>query len=86
METHTRRTFHGTVVSDAMDKTVIVRVDSTRVHPKYKKRYTVSRKFHVHDEKNQYHPGQGVVFCETRPLSRHKRWRVVGPWEKAGKK
>mgnify|MGYP001608797183 CR=1 FL=1 len=88
METkkYTQRTFQGTVVSDKMDKTVIVRVDRTRVHPKYKKRYTVSQKFHVHDENNQYHPGDTVVFCETRPLSRHKRWRVVGIWEKAGKK
>ena len=78
------RTFHGTVVSDAMEKTIVVRVDRTKIHPKYKKRYTVSRRYQVHDEKNQYHIGDTVIFCETRPLSRHKRWRVVGPWKKEG--
>lgn len=76
------RTFYGTVVSDAMDKTIVVRVDRTKTHPKYKKRYTSSQRYMVHDEKNQYHVGDEVVFCETRPLSRHKRWRVVGSWKK----
>lgn len=80
----TSRTFHGVVVSDAMDKTIIVRVDRTAMHPKYKKRYTVSRRYPVHDEKNQYHVDDIVVFCETRPLSRHKRWRVVSAWKKEG--
>lgn len=79
------RTFRGVVVSDAMDKTIVVRIDRTATHPKYKKRYTVSRRYPVHDEKNQYHVGDSVVFCETRPLSRHKRWRVVGAWKKEGR-
>lgn len=86
MESQTRRTFQGTVVSDTMDKTIVVRVDRTTIHPKYKKRYTVSKKFKVHDEKNQYHVGDTVLFFETRPLSRTKRWCVRGIWEKAGKK
>ncbi|MEK7123049.1 MAG: 30S ribosomal protein S17 [Patescibacteria group bacterium] len=76
------RTFHGTVVGDQMDKTIVVRVDRTKIHPKYKKRYTVSSRFLVHDEKNQHHVGDTVTFSETRPLSRHKRWRVVGAWKK----
>lgn len=76
------RTLHGAVVGDQMDKTIVVRVDRTKMHPKYRKRYTVSRRYLVHDEQNQYHVGDRVAFSETRPLSRHKRWRVVGAWKK----
>ena len=68
-----------------MDKTIVVRVDRMMTHPKYKKRYTISRRYPVHDEKNEYHVGDAVIFCETRPLSRHKRWRVVGLWRKGEK-
>jgi small subunit ribosomal protein S17 len=71
------RTFRGVVVSDAMDKTIVVRVDRTRVHPKYRKRYTVSRRYKVHDERNRYHVGDTVRFVECRPLSKEKRWRVL---------
>ncbi len=74
-----KRTFKGTVVSDKMQKTIVVRVDSMKVHPKYKKRYTVSKRFKVHDEKGQFHIGDVVSFVETRPLSRDKRWGVVYP-------
>jgi len=79
METVVRnkRTFEGVVVSDKMDKTIVVRVDRTKVHPKYKKRYTTSTRFHVHDEKNEHKVGDKVSFEETRPLSRMKRWRVI---------
>lgn len=69
--------FTGVVLSDAMDKTIVVKVSRTRIHPKYKKRYTVSRKYLVHDEKNAHHTGDTVSFVETRPLSRHKRWRLL---------
>ncbi|MDO8572114.1 MAG: 30S ribosomal protein S17 [bacterium] len=72
-----KRTFKGVVVSDKMDKTIVVRVDSIEVHPKYKKRYTQSKRFKVHDEKNEYSVGDVVRFQETRPLSRDKRWRVL---------
>ena len=65
-----------------MDKTIVVRVDRTTMHPKYRKRYTVSRRYLVHDEQNRYHIGDAVIFCETRPLSRRKRWRVLGVWKK----
>jgi len=74
-----RRRFTGVVVSDSADKTIVVRVDSVKKHPKYQKRYTVSRKYKVHDEKNEFKAGDKVSFVECRPLSRDKRWRVIKP-------
>lgn len=71
------RKFTGVVVSDKNDKTIVVLVESVRKHPKYQKRYTVSRHYKVHDEKNQYKVGDKVSFVECRPLSRDKRWRVL---------
>ncbi len=73
-----KRTFKGVVVSDKMDKTLVVRVDTIKTHERYKKRYTTSQRYFVHDEKKEYHIGDVVTFQETRPLSRHKRWRVTG--------
>ena len=72
-----KRKFEGVVVSDKMDKTIVVRIDRIKVHPKYGKRYKVSRKYKVHDEKNQFKAGDKVMFIECRPLSKDKRWRVV---------
>lgn len=72
-----RRRFVGLVVSDKNDKTIVVQVDSVKKHPKYQKRYTVSRRYKVHDERNQYKVGDKVSFVECRPLSRDKRWRVI---------
>jgi small subunit ribosomal protein S17 len=72
-----RRRFKGVVISDKMDKTVVVKVDTIRQHPKYKKRYYVSRKFKVHDERNQFREDDQVDFIECRPLSKGKRWRVI---------
>ncbi len=72
-----RRTFTGKVVSDKMDKTIVVNVERTKIHPRYHKRYTVSKKYKVHDKKNQYKIGDKVKFIECRPLSKDKRWRVV---------
>ncbi len=71
-----QRLFEGTVVRDAMDKTIVVRVDRIVVHPKYKKRYRVSKRYKVHDEKNEHKVGEKVQFVECRPLSKEKRWRV----------
>jgi len=71
------RKFSGVVVSDKMTKTIVVRVDRIKVHPKYGKRYTVSAKYKVHDEKGEFHIGDKVNFIECRPLSRDKRWRVL---------
>lgn len=72
-----RRQFKGVVVSAAQQKTVVIRVDHLRFHPIYKKRYTVSKKFQVHDEKGQYKVGDSVEFVECRPISKHKKWRVI---------
>ena len=72
-----KKRFNGVVVSDKMDKTIVVRIDRVRQHPKYKKRYTVSKRYKVHDEKNQYKEDDKVTFVECRPLSKDKRWRVV---------
>ena len=73
-----RRKLQGVVMSDTMNKTRTVEVRRTKVHPKYKKRFTVSKRYLVHDEKNEYHTGDKVMIEETRPLSREKRWRIVG--------
>ena len=72
-----KKKFSGIVVSDKMDKTIVVNVDRVKVHPKYKKRYTVSKKYKVHDEKNKFSVGEKVSFIECRPLSKDKRWRAV---------
>lgn len=71
------RKFNGIVVSDKNDKTIVVKVETVKKHPKYHKRYVVSRNYKVHDETNKYHPGDKVTFVECRPLSKDKRWRVV---------
>lgn len=72
-----RRRLQGVVVSDKMVKTVVVRVDRMKMHPKYKKRYTMSKNYKAHDEKREYHTGDKVIMEETKPLSADKRWRVV---------
>lgn len=72
-----RRRLQGIVVSDKMQKTVVVRVDRLKLHPKYKKRYIQSRKFKAHDEKGEAKIGSKVTIEEMRPMSKDKRWRVV---------
>ena len=67
----------GIVVSDKSQKTVVVKVERIKEHPKYKKRYKVHKKYKAHDEKGEYHVGDRVVIEECRPLSKEKRWRVV---------
>ena len=71
------RTLRGTVVSDKMDKTVVVAVSSLKEHPIYRKKYKVTTKFKAHDEKNEAKTGELVEITETRPLSRDKRWQVA---------
>jgi small subunit ribosomal protein S17 len=65
------------VVSDSGDKTVVVRVERRFPHPLYGKATVRSKKFHAHDEKNEYQVGDVVRIQETRPLSKLKRWRVL---------
>jgi small subunit ribosomal protein S17 len=71
------RKFNGIVVSDKMDKTVVVRVERTKLHPRYLKRYTVSKKYKVHDEKNQFKIGNEINFKECRPISKDKKWVAI---------
>ncbi len=73
----TGRKFNGIVISDKMNKTIVVMVNRMKIHPRYKKRYVVSKKYKVHDEKNQFKIGDKVQFVECRPLSKDKRWRVI---------
>ena len=72
-----RKTRVGQVVSDKMDKTVVVAVESLRLHPLYKKTTRKAVKYKAHDAKNECHKGDIVRIIETRPLSRDKRWRVI---------
>jgi small subunit ribosomal protein S17 len=71
------RTTKGIVASDKMDKTVVVSVDSLKKHPKYHKRYLSTKKYKVHDPRNQFKKGDTVSFVSCRPISKDKRWRVV---------
>jgi small subunit ribosomal protein S17 len=71
-----RQERQGTVVSAASDKTIVVRVDTVKVHPRYKKVIKRSTRLHAHDEENQAKLGDVVRIIETRPLSRMKRWRL----------
>jgi small subunit ribosomal protein S17 len=72
-----KRILQGTVVSDKMDKTVVVAVERRVQHPVYKKFIRRSKKYHAHDERNAYKQGQSVRIQECRPLSRTKRWQVL---------
>jgi len=83
MERGMRKMRVGTVVSDRMDKTVIVRVQTLKQHSRYKKVIRQATKFKAHDEQNQCKVGDRVRIVETRPLSHDKRFRVVEIVEKA---
>jgi small subunit ribosomal protein S17 len=78
-----RRRWDGVVVSDKMQKTIIVRVDRKVQHPQYKKYVRHRKKFKVHDEKNECKIGDRVRIEESRPLSRDKRWRLSAVLERA---
>ena len=67
----------GVVVSDKMDKTVVVAIENRAPHPKYKKIMVRTERYKVHDEENACKTGDRVRIQETRPLSRHKRWRII---------
>lgn len=82
-ERNLRKTRVGTVVSDKMDKTVVVAIKDNVKHPLYKKIIKRTVKFKAHDEKNECGIGDKVEIMETRPLSKDKRWRVTEIIEKA---
>jgi len=67
----------GTIVSNKMQKTVIVKVERLKEHPKYKRRYRLHKKYKAHDEKGEYHIGDKVIIEECRPISKEKKWRVI---------
>ena len=83
MERNERKTRVGRVVSDKMDKTIVVAVETFVKHPLYKKRVKNTVKFKAHDENNECGIGDTVKIMETRPLSKDKRWRLVEKVEKA---
>ena len=82
-ERNLRKSMIGTVISDKMDKTVVVAVETSVAHPIYKKTVKRTYKLKAHDEENACKNGDKVLVMETRPLSKDKRWRVVEIVEKA---
>ncbi len=67
----------GVVVSDKMDKTVVVAVETFKTHPKYLKKYRSTKKYHVHDADNKYKVGDKVEFFSTKPISKNKTFQVL---------
>ncbi|MFA7169597.1 MAG: 30S ribosomal protein S17 [Candidatus Paceibacterota bacterium] len=67
----------GTVVSDKMDKTIVVEIVTLKTHPKYKKKYKSSKKYKAHDEENKFKIGDKVTIVESKPYSKDKRWLAV---------
>ena len=82
-ERNVRKYRIGKVISDKMDKTVVVAIEELKQHKLYKKPVKRTVRFHAHDEKNDAHVGDKVAIMETRPLSKTKRWRVVKVVERA---
>ncbi len=83
MERNSRKVKIGTVVSDKMQKTIVVAVEGKKKHPLYGKVLKVTNKFKAHDENNDAKINDKVLIMETRPLSKEKRWRLVGVLERA---
>lgn len=83
MERGKRKELIGVVVSDKLNKTRVVAIESWKVHPLYKKRFKSTRKIQAHDEDNSSAIGDKVRVFETRPLSKHKRWRISEVLEKS---
>jgi small subunit ribosomal protein S17 len=72
-----KRKLTGKVVSDKMQKTVVVEVERVKEHPKYKRRFKVHKKYKAHDEKGEFHTGDTVVIEECTPISKDKTWKVI---------
>ena len=79
----TKRTLSGKVVSDKMEKTIVVEITSRKLHRLYKKYLTVSKRVKAHDENNEAHVGDTVRVVEARPMSKEKRWRLQQIVERA---
>jgi len=72
-----KKQLKGIIVSDKMDKTVVVRVERVVEDPKYKKRYKIHKRYKAHDESGEYKMGEEVIIQECRPISKDKNWRVI---------
>ncbi len=72
-----KKKLQGIVVSDKMQKTVVVNVERIKEHPKYKRRYKIHKKYKAHDQNQEYHVGDTVVIEETAPISKDKKWKVI---------
>ena len=83
--TKSRKIVSGQVVGEKMDKTIVVTVERRFSHPVFKKIVRRNKKYKAHDEKNECNIGDIVEICECRPLSKHKRWRLVNILKKAPK-
>jgi len=67
----------GTVISNKMQKTVVVKVERIKEHPRYKKRYKIYKKYKAHDQDSEYKVGDKVMIEECRPISKEKKWKVI---------
>jgi small subunit ribosomal protein S17 len=72
-----KKTLQGIVVSDKMQKTVVVKVERIVEHPKYRRKYKVHKKFKAHDQNQEYHVGDVVIMEESKPISKDKNWVVI---------
>lgn len=73
-----KRILKGIVVSDKMDKTRVVLVERIKEHPRYRRRYRIFKKYKAHDPENKYHVGDKLSIQECRPISKEKKWVVIG--------
>ncbi len=78
-----KRKLEGVVVGDKMAKTRVVAIERLKKHPKYSRYYRVTKRFKAHDENNEFKIGDVVILEETRPISREKRWKIIGRIEKS---
>ena len=72
-----KKQLKGIVTSNKMQKTVVVDVEQIKEHKKYKRKYKFNKKYKAHDEKEEYNKGDRVIIEECRPISKHKKWRVI---------
>jgi len=72
-----KKKLQGIVVSDKMQKTVVVSVERVKEHPKYKRRFKVHKKYKAHDENGEFHAGDKVIIEESQPMSKEKKWKVI---------
>ncbi len=72
-----KRQLIGTVISNKMQKTLVVKIERIKKHPKYKRRFKVSKKYKAHVETGEYEVGDKVIIEECRPISKEKRWKVI---------